>query len=300
MDKQEVLTISKRYELHLDENSLEFVNIGLDFQVVFVTDDNEQKWVLRIPRRKDAFLKAQSEYKILKLVSQWTTSFQVPNWKIFSEELIAYQPVSGKPVMTTDNLTQENNWLFAADKVPASYTDSLGQVLADLHAIPAEQAKEAGLTVEAATDLQAIMENRMVTVKDKYEINDKLWARWQSWLQDDNMWPQQIGFIHGDLYVGHTLVDDNFAMTGIIDWTEAKFSDVSIDFTAFYLIFGEEELANLITAYQKYGGYTWPKMKEHIIEHLSTQAITIAEFAESSGSADYEEIAREMLKKDIE
>jgi len=37
-------------------------------------------------------------------------------------------------------------------------------------------------------------------------------------------------------------------------------------------------------------------MKEHIIELLATQAITLAEFAESSGIDDYKEIAKEMLK----
>ena len=49
--------------------------------------------------------------------------------------------------------------------------------------------------------------------------------------------------------------------------------------------------------YKAAGGYTWPKMKEHIIELLSTQAITIAEFAETSGSDDYKKAAQDMLSQ---
>ncbi len=37
----------------------------------------------------------------------------------------------------------------------------------------------------------------------------------------------------GDLFPGHTLVDEQFKINGIIDWTEAKVADVSNDFTAF-------------------------------------------------------------------
>lgn len=48
------------------------------------------------------------------------------------------------------------------------------------------------------------------------------------------------------------------------------------------------------------GGYTWPKMKEHIIELLSTQAITLAEFGESSGLDEYKQITKDMLKNSNE
>ena len=44
-------------------------------------------------------------------------------------------------------------------------------------------------------------------------------------------------------------------------------------------------------------GYTWPKMKEHIIELLSTQAITITELSETSGSEDYIKPAQDKLSQ---
>lgn len=291
--KKEIINKAKNHGLILDETTIEFANIGLDFQVAFGTDQQGTKWVLRLPRRKDAFLKTKKEKQTLDLLHKASLPFEVPIWEIYSEELIGYQILSGEPAVTTDSETQENHWVFDEKDVPEIFTQSLGQALATLHSIPIKSELKDGATSEK---LKTAMSQRMDVVKESYAINDELWLRWQRWLENDDLWPQEVGFIHGDLYPGHMLIDEDFSVTGIIDWTEAKVSNVSNDFTAHYMLFGEEELEKLILAYQKAGGYTWPKMKEHIIELLATQAITLAEFAESSGIDDYKEIAKEMLK----
>lgn len=291
--KREIINKAKNLDLILDETTIEFANIGLDFQVAFGTDQQGTKWVLRLPRRKDAFLKTKQEKQTLDLLHDASLPFEVPNWEIYSEELIGYQILSGEPAVTTDSETQENHWAFDEKDVPEAFTQSLGQALAALHSIPIDSGLKNDATAEK---LRTAMSQRMDAVKESYAINEELWLRWQKWLENEELWPQEVGFIHGDLYPGHMLIDEDFSVTGIIDWTEAKVADVSNDFTAHYMLFGEEELEKLILAYQKAGGYTWPKMKEHIIELLATQAITLAEFAESSGIEGYKEIAKEMLK----
>ncbi len=291
--KKDIINKARSHDLILDESTIEFANIGLDFQVAFGTDQQGTKWVLRFPRRKDAFLKTKSEKQILDFLHATSLPFDVPNWEIYSEELIGYRILNGEPVVTTDSETQENYWTFDEKEAPETFTQSLGQALAALHSIPIESEFKNGATSEK---LRSTMSQRMDAVKKSYAVNEELWLRWQKWLENEELWPQEVGFIHGDLYPGHTLVDEHFSVTGIIDWTEAKVADIANDFTAHYMLFGEEELEKLIQAYQKAGGYTWPKMKEHIIELLATQAITLAEFAESSGIEDYKEIAKDMLK----
>lgn len=293
---KEIIEKAQRHQLDLNEESLEFVNIGLDFQVVIAADKEGQEWMLRIPRREDALLKVQNERKILSLVNRWTGTFQVPVWVIFSEELVAYKKLDGTPAVTTDPKSQENIWAFDEKNIPETFTQSLGKALASLHAIPKEEVREAGLSIQSAADLKESMKKRIETVRKNYEVNEKLVERWKKWLEDEEIWPKKTGFIHGDLYPGHTLVNKEYIVTGIIDWTEAKISDIANDFTAHYLLFGEKELEKLIKSYEEAGGYTWPKMKEHIIELLSTQAITIAEFALSSGLNEYEQMAKDLLK----
>lgn len=293
-----MIEVAKKYGIHLVENTLKDVNMGLDFQVIIGQDHSGQEWILRVPRRKEVFLKAQAEKNILELVNQWTDSVQVPNWEVFTEELVAYKSLAGQPAVTTDATTQENTWVFEVDNVPTEYTESLGKAMADIHSIPSEKVEEAGLKVEPADNLRISMKERMNRVKENYPVHEKRWHRWENWLNQTDMWPKKTGFIHGDLYPGHILIDAESKVSGIIDWTEAKHADVSNDFTAHYLLFGEDELVKLIKAYDKAGGYTWPKMKEHIIELLSTQAITIAEFAETSGLEAYKQAAKDMLSQE--
>lgn len=295
-----IINLAKRHQLTIDEASLEYVNMGLDFQVAFGTDQRGIEWVLRIPRRKDVFEKVQIEKRILDIVNELDGGFQAPKWEVFTEDLIAYKRLEGKPVVTTDRETNEQKWVFDSADVPKNYTQSLGKALATLHGASKEKAKAAGLSVQSAKDLRTSMKERMDRVNERYQVNKALWERWQKWLEDEAMWPKETGFIHGDLFPGHTLVDDQFTLTGIIDWTEAKVADISTDFTAFYLLFGESQLDELIDAYGQAGGYTWPKMTEHIKELLSTQGVTIAEFAVTSGLKEYDQLAKQMLSHEEE
>lgn len=290
------VTTAANHGVHLKKDSFSSESMGLDFQVFFAEDVTGQKWVCRIPRRKEVFEKAAKEKKILDFITSHQSVFEVPVWEVVSEEVILYKQLGGRPAVTTDPDTQGPTWVFDSTSVPDAYINSLAQSLAALHALPSDLAKKAGVTVQSAEDVRDSMKERMNKIKSAYEVNPELWARWQKWVDNKDYWPKQTGLIHGDLFPGHTLINENYAVTGIIDWTEAEVSDTSADFTAVYMLFGEEALNKLIFSYQKAGGYVWPNMKEHIIERLSTQAITIAEFAESSGLEDYRQMSEDMLK----
>ena len=138
----------------------------------------------------------------------------------------------------------------------------------------------------------------MNNVKTKFGVGEKLWNRWQSWVNDDEMWPKKTGLIHGDVHAGHTMIDKEANVTGLIDWTEAKVTDISNDFVFNYKAFGEEGLEALIIAYKEAGGYYWPKMKEHIIELVAACPVSIAEFAIVSGAEEYVQMAKKALEID--
>ena len=297
-DMKQVIEIAKKHNLILKEETMQFNESGLDFQVVFALDESGVDWVLRLPRREDVMPRTRVEKQALDLVNQYVKYFQAPNWIIYTDELIAYKKLDGVPAGTIDHNIGNYVWEIDINNVPPSFHMSLGRVLAELHSIPNDKATEFGLIVQTPEEARKSMKQRMNDVKTKFGVGEKLWNRWQSWVNDDEMWPKKTGLIHGDVHAGHTMIDKEANVTGLIDWTEAKVTDISNDFVFNYKAFGEEGLEALIIAYKEAGGYYWPKMKEHIIELVAAYPVSIAEFAIVSGVEEYVQMAKKALEID--
>lgn len=295
-DMKQVMEIGKKHNLILKEETMQFNESGLDFQVIFAQDESGIDWVLRLPRRKDVMQRTKIEKQALDLINKYAQSFQAPNWVIYTEELIAYKKLDGVPAGTIDHNIGNYVWEIDINNVPESFHKSLGTVLAELHSIPSDKATELGLVVQTPEEAKMSMKQRMDCVKAKFGVGEKLWNRWQEWINDDEMWPKKTGLIHGDVHAGHTMIDKEAKVTGLIDWTEAKVTDISNDFVFNYKAFGEEGLETLILAYKEAGGYYWPKMKEHIIELVAAYPVSVAEFAMVSGVDEYVQMAKNVLE----
>ncbi|MGG3804116.1 macrolide 2'-phosphotransferase [Metabacillus fastidiosus] len=294
--KETVLDIAARYGLVLKEETLEFNESGLDFQVVFALDQQENEWVLRLPRREDVMPRTSAEKKALDLVNEHIIEFEVPNWTIYTNELIAYKKLNGVPAGTIDHEIQNYIWELDINNVPDCFYETLGKALAALHKVAIEKVKGVGLTVHTPEEARQSMKERMDAVREEIGVGDSLWTRWQTWIKNDEMWPKKTGLIHGDVHGGHILIDKVGNATGLIDWTEAKVSDVSNDFVILYRTFGQEGLELLINAYKEAGGYVWPKMKEHVLELEAAYPVSIAEFAILSGNDEYLQMAKQALQ----
>lgn len=294
MNQHEIRILAEKHGLFINSNTLTVDESGVDFKVVFTKDINDEKWLLRIPRRKESMRSAEREKKALDLLGNYV-SFEVPNWSIFSDELIAYKLLKDEPVATIDLDNYSYNWIFDEKNLPSEYENSLGKVLAELHALPHTPFKEIGLKSLSPDELRGSMKRRMDKVKEGYEVNPALWERWQAWIADDSYWPGHVGLRHGDLHPAHIMVNKNYNVTGLIDWSEIEIADISNDFLSHYLLFGSSGLDRLIAAYDNAGGRTWPKMNEHITELCATNPITVAEYAEVSGLEEMKKTAQEML-----
>lgn len=294
-DIKQVIEITKKHNLILIEEKIQFNESGLDFQVVFAQDQNGTDWVLRLPRREDVMPRTKVEKQALDIVNQYAISFQAPKWVIYTDDLIAYKKLDGVPTGTIDHNIGNYVWEIDINNVPELYHKSLGRVLAELHSIPIDQAAKLDLVVYTPEEARMSMKKRMDAVRKKFGVSENLWNRWQAWIEDDDMWPKKTGLIHGDIHAGHIMIDKKANVTGLIDWTEAKVTDISNDFVFNYKVFEEEGLEALILAYREAGGYYWPKMKEHIIELSEAYPVSIAEFALVSGIEEYEQMAKEAL-----
>ncbi|HAX72412.1 MAG TPA: macrolide 2'-phosphotransferase, partial [Firmicutes bacterium] len=268
----------KKYNLNILENSLIFNESGMDFLVVFAKDIYGKEWVLRFPRRDDVIQTTEVEKDILDLVNQ-NVNFEAPKWEIFQNDMIAYQKLKGFPMGTINHEIQDYEYEMDINNIPLCFYESFAKLLVDLHAISPDKVVSTQLTVFSTNEIREDMRCRMEKIKETLGVSEALWNRWQIWLNQDELWPKEVGFIHGDVHPGHILINSKSEVTGLIDWTEGKVSDISIDFVVFYKLFNESGLDKLISAYKNAGGYVWPKMKEHIIELTAASPVAIAEFA---------------------
>lgn len=291
LTNEEVITLTKKNGLNIKRESMSGNDSGLDYYVVTAEDIAGQKWILRMPRRKDSMQESKKEKQLLDAIRE-NLPIQVPDWQIFTPELIAYPLLKGVPAGTIDE--EKQGYIFELDEnhLPQSFIRTLAQSLVALHKT---EAKEVGLETKSAAEIRSSMKKRMSNIKEVYGVSDELWTRWQSWVEEDSYWPKKTGLIHGDLHPGHILINQEYRVTAIIDWTEIKVDDISKDFISHYMVFGEASLEELIAAYADFGGYTWPKMKEHIIVLVSTNAIAVAEFAQKSDLEEYHQMAKVML-----
>ena len=275
MTINEIQLLAGKHGLYLEDN-MEFNEMGIDFRVGFATDDKGNPWLLRIPRRKDLAEQIETEKRILQLVKKHL-SVQVPDWQIVSGDLVAYPLLKDKPVLTYDAQTYEVTWNM--DRESPAYTPSLAKVLVELHSIPKKQVEENGLKVLEPSELRGEIADRLQLVKSELGLSKKLEIRYRKWLDEDALWPDFTGFVHGDLYAGHILASDKGIISGIIDWSTAHTGDISQDFAGHVNVFGEESLQKLIADYEKEGGKVWERLYDQVMERAAASPLAYGAFA---------------------
>ncbi|MBW3467036.1 Mph(E)/Mph(G) family macrolide 2'-phosphotransferase [Arthrospiribacter ruber] len=275
MTNDEIHNLAERHGLMLS-GKIQFNEMGIDFKVCFAMDKEGNQWLLRIPRRSDLGEQIRKEKLILQLVHRYLT-VQVPDWKIATDELVAYPLLKGKPALTYDAVTYKVTWNMA--KSSPHYITSLAKSLVELHAIPKDETSKMNLKMESAESLKLEIHDRLKIVKSEIGISNELENRYNKWLDNDKLWPNFTKFIHGDLYAGHILTYKNGEVCGIIDWTTAQVSDIAIDFSGHLTVFGEESLRHLIAEYEKQGGEIWNGVFEQSAERAAASPLAYGFFA---------------------
>lgn len=287
-----LLAAARRHGLSLTAASTEPDQMGLDFLVVHAVDTDNTPWILRTPRRRDVVETARIEARVLALVRA-RLPVAVPDWQVHTDELIAYPRIAGTPAVTMVNGAP--TWHVIDPAAPSTtFLDSMARVLAAMQAISLDDARAAGITVRDVDATRTALAHAADVARDALHPSQAVWSRWQRWLASE--WPQALALVHGDLHPGHMLLDDDGRLVGILDWTEASFTDASVDLAMFHGCFGRPALARLLSRFQHHGGTVWPGLVEHAAERWAFSSALGAEWALRTGSLAVLEHVRGMLE----
>lgn len=286
----DILDLARAHQLHLDPASLSFIEMGLDFRVVMATDTAGRRWVLRIPRYPSVMKRAAPEAQLLTVVARHL-SVEVPDWQIHTPDLIAYPLLPGIPGV---ELTDEGEPIWNVDVSSPDYVDSLAGVLTQLHSIAVEDVATTGITIHTPAQVREAWQTDLDTVSAHFTIDDVLLHRWRSWVEDDSYWPGHSVLTHGEIYAGHTLVE-NDVITGVIDWTTASVSDPARDLLMQQLSGTPESFERLLEHYVQGGGRIWPRIREHCVEMASASPVGFALYALEVENAELHQQAAQML-----
>lgn len=279
---EDLLTAAREHGLRLTSERPKFDETGADFLVVYGVDEHGVPWVVRTPRRADVLERAAVEHRALGLVSA-RLPVAVPDWRVFSPQVIAYPRLSGEPAAVVDMDVGGYVWRFDVTAPPTVFLDTLANALAALHSIEHYVAAVAGLRLEQPVQVRERWAEQMDRSREVLDVPEPVWRRWQTWLADDTYWPKHSVLIHGDLQPAHILVDTEHRVTGLLDWTEARVSDPATDFALLFATLGHGPLGVLLNRYQEIGGRLWSRMHDHIVEAWSAYPVVIAAFALQTG-----------------
>lgn len=280
--------------LDLSADGMALDTAGPDFTVAHAVDREGMSWVLQSPRREDACERAAREGRALEMVRPHLP-VSVPEWRLFTPELIAYPRIPGEPAAVVDPGTGSYAWRFDPAPPPETFLESLSRAIAALHHIDPAAASRFGLPVQSIDDIRATLRRDAGEARRVLQVPDTVWDRWARWLADDSFWPVASVVIHGDLRPSHLLLDEEHRVVGILDWAETRVGDPASDFAPLYGSLGRSALRALLESYRVAGGHVWPRMEQHVVETWSAYPIALARLAMESGDDAPRQLAQTLV-----
>ncbi len=235
--------------LGLDPTTVRAVKADLsaDFDVAFVTDTENRKWVVRAPRNPMAGARMESSVALLALLAR-RVPFPVPIPQGFTElpegRAAVYPFLPGSPLC-----------LSALPPGPG-LAARFGEMLAALHNLDSRVYDEAGMPAYDSESYRSRQLSDLDRAAATGQVPSALLSRWESALDDVSLWRFAPTPTHGDLSGDHVLAvfssDDDVTtgqISGITGWEEARVADPADDFATLVTTADPATVESVLEAY---------------------------------------------------
>jgi macrolide phosphotransferase len=288
---EEILSLASRNGLTLRPDSAVLDDSGWDFMVVHAVAVDGEPWILRVPRRPDAAALIPTEQRLLELL-HGRFRVEIPNWRVATPELVAYPKLPGEKAAWEDPQTHVLLWRIDQTSPPVSYVDALGQFMAQLHATSTAAAATTGVPVRSPDDVRCRFAAHLEFGEAELGMGQAWRTRGRRWLDRDDLWAGPMVLLHGDLHPGHTLVDADGALLGVLDWADAQVGHPGQEFVEAAREFGPTMLDQLLSAYGRGGGAAGPSLREHAVEAIAFAPLALAVLGAQVGKPQFVDAAR--------
>jgi macrolide phosphotransferase len=287
---EEIAALAAEHGLELEAGSISLTEMGLDFRVAFARSSDGRDWVLRIPRRPAVMDQAGVEDRLLEVIGP-RLGFQVPDWLIRSQRLIAYRLLDGEPGLVLD-ADGAPDW--RVDVSAPAYAASLGDLLAQLHGIDPAAVADTGIAIRSPEQVRQSWADDLERVSARFRIAVALHDPWRRWLDDDELWPRRSALCHGEIYPGHTLVDDG-RIVGLLDWTTASVGDPIQDLMFHHATASPEAFTLTLEHYRAGGGDPGPHLERRRAAMFSAAPLRYGSYALETGEDEHRRAAAALL-----
>ena len=218
------------------------------FDVAFVQDTEQRRWVVRAPRTDVAGAEMDRTVALLALLGR-RLPFAVPAPKGFVD-------LSGGGRAAVYPYLPGHSLDFAELPPGPGLAAELGRAMAALHNTDPAVFEEAGVPTYDADVYRTRRLAELDRAAETGRVPTSLLSRWESALEDVSLWRFAPTATHGDLTGDHVLAvftDDSDASTGRIramtGWEDAKVADPADDFAALVADAAPDAVETVLEAY---------------------------------------------------
>lgn len=264
-DQRSVRRLVRRQFPELPCGVVEKLGEGIDCSAWLV----DGRYVFRFPKRETGAECLQNEIRILPRVAvRLSVPVSAPRWigtptPEFAWPFAGYELIAGQPVCDVS----------IPDNAASEFARSLARFLKTLHSISVEEAREFDAPADEWRRLDVAY--RCDFARERLQQAEKLGSisntsAWQSRLDEIEaaspiVEPQS--FVHGDLYSKHVLIDDDFQLTGMIDWGDVHIGHPAVDLAAFWNTVPAAGRNAFLEEYGPIDEATWQLAQLRVIYH---------------------------------
>ncbi|MDO5634969.1 MAG: phosphotransferase [Micrococcus sp.] len=243
-----------------------------DFDSAVVTDEARQQWRVRRPRTPEAAMRLETELQVLAGFTPAVRAalpFRMPSVagavRQSGLRTFIYQDMPGA-VRTLEDLVAGGE----------SLVSDVARVMAAIHTLPDQVVTLADLPTYTAEQVRTRRLNELDQAATTGRIPALLLRRWETALEEKELWRFTPVPVHGDLHEENLLVDHSHVV-GVTGWTDLHVGDPAVDFAWLAAVEDPDFAERVLDAY-RYRRVEAGQADDGD-EHLMRRAALAAEFA---------------------
>jgi macrolide phosphotransferase len=211
-----------------------------DVDAALIHDNLKRLWIVRAPRNTAAGVRMDAESQLIEQLMSWLP-FDLPQIEGTAPladggRAVVHRQLPGHPIRSMELVHRPG------------LTSAFGRAVAAVHDLPVRLIEEAGLPVYGAEEYRLRRLAEVDRAASTGHVPPRLLSRWEKAVEEVGAWRFVPCCVHGDL-VGENMLVEGEAITGIVEWSQARVADPADDFAWLGVGTAQPALDAVVAAY---------------------------------------------------